>query len=102
MAAHRFQSCLQTPREAFTLLFLLFGILGGQGTLLVISGVDKKNISLAREEISNQLSAMANGDFTDDDLENTKRSINGDVRSSYDTVEDVVSWFFNQWLRELT
>ncbi len=95
-----FSKLFANVREKLSLCYFCYsGFWEDKGTLLVISGVDKKNISLAREEISNQLSAMANGDFTDDDLENTKRSINGDVRSSYDTVEDVVSWFFNQWLR---
>ncbi len=70
-----------------------------KGTLLIDSGIEEQNIELARKEILNQVDAIANGDFSDEDLENSVRSIIGDFKSVPDGVRDLSSWYMIQKLR---
>lgn len=74
-------------------------IVDGKGTLIVESGVDKKNISLAQEGINDQLKDMASGNFTDEEMANTKLMMIGNMRSGYDSLPEVISWYFLMMLR---
>ena len=47
------------------------------GTLFIDSGVESCNIEKAKKAIEEQLKAICNGDFTDEELENTKKSLCG-------------------------
>lgn len=75
------------------------GYVEGKGTLIVDSGVEEKNIKLARKEIINQINALADGDFTDDEIQNAKLNIAGDLKSNYDSTSDLSAWFFIQSVR---
>lgn len=66
------------------------------GTLIIDSGVEEQNISKAREAIEEQLSAIRAGNFTDEELYNTKIYMCGLFKSNYDTVADTMSWFETQ------
>ncbi|MBQ7131035.1 MAG: insulinase family protein [Oscillospiraceae bacterium] len=46
-----------------------------KGALCVASGVDNTNIKKAEDEIINQLEDMKNGNFSDEDMENSYKSI---------------------------
>lgn len=71
----------------------------GKGVLVIDSGVDKQNVELAEKAINEQLEDIAAGRFTDEELENTKLAICGDLRSSYDSVSEVMAWYFIQLTR---
>ena len=71
----------------------------GKGALVIDSGVDTANIELAQKAINEQLEDIARGDFSDELLENTRLHIIGDIRSSFDTLGGVQSWYFIQRIR---
>lgn len=64
-----------------------------KGTLVIDSGVETQNIQKAREAIERQLEAVCRGEFTDEELENTKLYICGAFRSNYDSEWDTAGWF---------
>lgn len=68
-----------------------------KGIMLVQSGVEKENIEKAKQEILNQLEEMKNGNFTDEDLENTKKSL----ANSYRTIGDFLSGLENFYLSQV-
>lgn len=71
----------------------------GKGTMIIDSGVDTENIELAQKAINQQLEDMANGDFSDELMENTRLSILGDLRSTSDTISGLCGWYLNQHIR---
>ncbi len=70
-----------------------------KGTMSVVSAVDFANIEKTRDEIINQLSLVAQGDFTDEELENKKHQIAASLRSSYDSISALASWYYLCTLR---
>lgn len=75
------------------------GIIEGKNTMIVDSGLDEDKLSVARNEIISQLEALQNGDFSDEELENIKLYVIGAFRSNYDSVADMNSWYFYQFVR---
>ncbi|WP_124098511.1 pitrilysin family protein [Ruminococcus sp. Marseille-P6503] len=75
------------------------GLIEGKNTMLVDSGVDTDKIPTAEKEIAKQLEAMKNGDFTDQELYNTKLYVSGAFRSNYDSAGDMNAWYFYQFVR---
>lgn len=67
-----------------------------KGIMLVQSGVEKKNLEKARTEILNQLDEIRKGNFTDGELEDTKRSL----ANSYRTIGDFLSGLENFYLSQ--
>lgn len=66
-----------------------------KGTMLVDSGVEKENAEKLVKEVVNQFNAVKEGDFTDEDILNTKRYIINSVKSVYDTPSSIVGWYFS-------
>lgn len=64
-----------------------------KGTLVIDSGVETENIEKAKAAIEEQLGALRNGDFTDEDFHNTKLYICGGFKSNYDSEWDTASWY---------
>ena len=60
---------------------------------------EKENITLAKAEIINQVSSLANGDFSEDEMNNAILSIAGDYKSNYDSATDLSNWYFIQSIR---
>ena len=69
-------------------------------TMIVDSGIEKSNVEKAKAEIIRQLEVIANGDFTDEQLANTKKALCNGFRSNYDSVVALNSWYFTQRVRE--
>lgn len=67
-----------------------------KGIMMVQSGVEKKNLKKARDEILHQLDEVKNGNFTDAELEDTKRSL----ANSYRTISDFLSGLENFYLTQ--
>ncbi|MFT3951046.1 MAG: insulinase family protein [Oscillospiraceae bacterium] len=70
-----------------------------KGVLLIDSGVEKKNISLAETEILKQLEALTQSDFTDAELDDTKLFITDGYRSNNDDLSSLSAWYFLQTTR---
>ncbi len=67
-----------------------------KGVLYIDSGVEKENIEKAQEEILNQIKAVQNGDFTDEDMINSKLAIINSWRGVNDSPRSLADWYFNQ------
>lgn len=68
-----------------------------KGIMIVQSGVEKKNIEKAKTEILNQLEEIKKGNFTDSELDNTKKSL----ANSYRTIGDFLSGLENFYLSQV-
>ena len=67
-----------------------------KGIMLVESGVESKNIERAKEEILNQLNDVKKGNFTDDDINNIKRSLSNMYRTIGDYLSSIESFYVSQ------
>ncbi|MCL2578783.1 MAG: insulinase family protein [Oscillospiraceae bacterium] len=67
--------------------------------LMVDSGVEAKNKDLAQSEILAQLKAVADGDFTDEELANTKLLMTNSILSTTDSTVSLEGWYMAQILR---
>lgn len=76
-----------------------------KGVMLIDSGVELANIEKAKDEILKQLSEMANGNFSDEELQNAKTAVCGSLRSYNDTASGLATWWLTQlcvWNREFS
>lgn len=64
-----------------------------KSTILVDAGIDKANCDKAIDEINRQLSYLSDGDFTDEELYQTKLMITGAFRSNYDSISSLCIWY---------
>lgn len=64
-----------------------------KGLITVESGVEKENFEKAEKEIINQLEAMKNGDFTDNDFESSIKSITDSLNSHNDSQNSLDLWY---------
>lgn len=69
------------------------------GIMMVDIGVERDNQPAARAAILEQLQAVANGDFTDEELESARLSYVNSLRSVPDTLTGMESWYLAQILR---
>lgn len=67
-----------------------------KGVLYVDSGVEHSNIYKAENEIINQLEAMKNGDFSDEEIENARLAIINSWKGVGDGARSIADWYFNQ------
>ncbi|MDY3988225.1 MAG: insulinase family protein [Massilioclostridium sp.] len=67
-----------------------------KGIVLVDCGVETENIEKAREEILAQLTSLQNGEFTDEELENTKLSLINSMKTVGDSPSYVEVWYLSQ------
>ena len=65
----------------------------GSGILIVDCGIEFENRQKARDEIIRQLELVAEGDFTEEEFENTKGAIFNSLGSVGDTLYSVESWY---------
>nr|WP_028399045.1 pitrilysin family protein [Ectobacillus panaciterrae] len=66
-----------------------------KGLLFVMSGIEAKNYEKAVSIIKEQLTAMQNGDFTDDELNQTKAVINNQILETIDTPRGLVEMLYH-------
>ena len=67
--------------------------------LMVDSGVEAANKDLAQNEIMAQLKAVAGGDFTDEELANTKLLLTNSILTTTDSAVQLEGWYMAQILR---
>ena len=84
-------------REKMSLCYYCSALyLDMKGTLMIDSGVETADLERAKAAIQEQLSALARGEFTDEELENTKLYLCGSFRSNYDSEWDTAGWYAAQ------
>lgn len=66
-----------------------------KGLLMVMSGVDFKNYELAVKIIKEQMNAMKDGDFSDQDIEQTKAVIKNQLLETIDTSRGLVEVLYH-------
>ncbi len=69
-----------------------------KGNILVKCGIEIKNYKKALEIIRKQLEDMKNGIFTDEDIQNAKKSIISGIKSIEDEQDTEITYFFGQEL----
>ncbi len=72
------------------------------GLLMVASGIEFKNKQIAEDAILNQLEAIKNGEITEEELENAKRSLRNAYMSIYDSGYSMELWTLNRSLSNNT
>ena len=68
------------------------------GSMIVDSGVEAQNKEKAQTEILKQLEVIKNGEFKNEELENTVLALINALKSSTDTLGGVESWYLTQIL----
>ncbi len=68
-----------------------------KNTMFVDCGVEKDNIDKARTEIINQLDEIKNGNFSDEDIENTLMSIQNSLSAIGDVPSSYTGWYFGRF-----
>ncbi|KYD00075.1 EF-P 5-aminopentanol modification-associated protein YfmF [Heyndrickxia sporothermodurans] len=66
-----------------------------KGLLMVMSGIEAKNYDQAIRIIREQMEAMKNGDFTDQEIEQTKAVINNQLLETTDTSRGLVEILYH-------
>ncbi|MCU9612041.1 insulinase family protein [Caldibacillus lycopersici] len=66
-----------------------------KGLMMVMTGIETKNYEKAVTIIKNQLSAMKNGDFTDQELDQTKAVIQNQMLETLDTSRGLVEILYH-------
>ena len=83
-----------------------------KGLMMVMSGIDLKNYDQAVQIIKEQMAAMKNGDFTDEELVQTKAVIRNQILETVDTARGLVEILYhnvvagaqiqlNHWMEEM-
>lgn len=67
--------------------------------LMVDSGVERANKRQAQDEIMRQLEAVQNGEFSDEELANTKLLMKNSIITTNDSLSSIEGWYMTQILR---
>ena len=73
-----------------------------KGLLMVMSGIDAKNYEQAVQIINEQMEAMKQGDFTAEELEQTKAVIHNQILETIDTARGLVEVLYHNELANTT
>lgn len=73
-----------------------------KGLMMVMSGIDMKNYEQAVSIIKEQMQAMKNGDFSDQELEQTKAVIKNQLLETIDTARGIVEVLYHNVISKTT
>ncbi len=76
------------------------GLFNSKGIVMVQSGIEDANEEKAKNEIINQLRLTADGEFSDEDLSSSIKSLTDSILSNSDTPEEITAWYASQILRK--
>ena len=86
-------------REKMSLCYFCRSIIQQRnGVLMIASGIEFDNKEIAENAILNQLEAIKNGEISEAELENAKRSLRNAYMQIYDSAEGMESWTLNRSL----
>ncbi len=84
-------------REKMSLCYYCSAMMFRQkGVMLVQSGIESYNEEKAKNAILAQLEDIKNGNFSDDDIASSVKSLEDGFKSVSDSAESVASWFTSQ------
>ena len=99
-----FSKLFTNVREKLSLCYYCHSTFGTfldcKATMLVDSGIDKSNIEKAKSEIIKQLKLIADGDFSDEILENSKKSLYNSINTRKDNIVSLNSFYFTERVNE--
>lgn len=91
-----FSRLFTNVREKLSLCYYCSaGFIYSKGTMLVDSGVEKENTEKLTDEVVNQLNALKKGEFTDEELLNTKLYMINSIKSVNDSPNQIINWYFS-------
>ncbi len=76
------------------------GLFNSKGIVMVQSGIEDANEEKAKNEIINQLRLTADGEFSDEDLSSSIKSLTDSILGNSDTPEEITAWYASQILRK--
>lgn len=89
-----FSKLFTVVREKMSLCYYCQSyIMEFKNVMIVDSGIDTANEQRAREEILHQLELLQAGDFTDEEMENTKKKLSSTLRIVPDSAEELCSLY---------
>jgi predicted Zn-dependent peptidase len=95
-----FSKLFQNVREKLSLCYYCAARFDQATRLLTVdSGIEAQNKEKAQKEIEAQLDGIRAGNFTEEELHETKLLINNSIRASKDSLSSVESWYLTQILR---
>ncbi|NLL97378.1 MAG: insulinase family protein [Clostridiaceae bacterium] len=71
-----------------------------KGLMIIMSGIESANRTKAEEIILKQVEAMEQGDFSEEDIEAAKKSLETGMKSMQDSQSGIVDFFMSQHLTE--
>ncbi len=74
--------------------------LSQKGIIMVQSGIENENVEKVITEVQKQLQDLADGNVTDEDIANSKRSLGNGMHSVSDTPDDLDGWAYLQTCEE--
>ncbi len=90
-----FSKLFMNVREKLSLCYYCASrVIYEKGAIMIDSGIDPKNLEEAKAEILNQLDQIKKGNFTDEELYNTKLALKGSFVSVYDSPSELAAWYF--------
>ncbi len=95
-----FSKLFMNVREKLSLCYYCASrVIYEKGAVMIDSGIDPENIEAAKAEILNQLEEIKKGNFTDEELYNTKLALKGSFVSVYDSASELAAWYFTRYAR---
>ena len=68
--------------------------IASKNTLMIDSGIEKKNFEKAEKAINEQFEEIKRGNFTDDEINNAVLSILNSIKGVGDTPTSYIAWYF--------
>lgn len=98
-----FSKLFMNVREKLSLCYYCVSrMIYEKGAVMIDSGIDSGNLNAAYEEILNQIEEIKKGNFTDEELYNTKLAMRGSMKTVYDSPGELAAWYFTRHARGKT
>ncbi|MBP1538223.1 MAG: insulinase family protein [Ruminococcus sp.] len=92
-----FSKLFSNVREKMSLCYYCSALYADlKGTMIVSSGIARENIEIAEKAILDQLEAVRNGDFTDEELENAVTYLCTGFKSNNDSIYRMAEYYLAQ------
>lgn len=90
-----FSKLFLNVREKLSLCYYCSGNYSSlKGAVLIDCGVEQENIEKAQQEILNQIEEMKNGNFSQEDIDNSILSIANSLKGIGDTLSSYINWYY--------
>ena len=69
-----------------------------KGVAFISSGIDASNENITKDAILEQFAEVAKGNFTDEDVEDCKRSLSNAYKELYDSPDGLCAWYLSHYI----